>query len=192
MDDSVKMTVSAQPALQPAQCHLLDMPVELLERMAFCLDPSTLISFRKTCNSVASITRQCFARACLKELAFVLSDKTSMQALVNISAHPVYSKSVQRLPLSLATLAPNAKGDESRRQYQNGCPHPPEEEARRDEQKAAYLDLKRREDELGAGPQETLLETALRNFINCGNTPAILADDKDPRKADKVPTITTG
>ncbi|KAK4958141.1 hypothetical protein LTR10_004566 [Elasticomyces elasticus] len=75
---------------------LLSLPAELLELIALQLPPSSdLLAFRLTCRDVESKTRWAFVDANFRRKTFLLCDQKSMQALLGISRHPIYSKTLK-------------------------------------------------------------------------------------------------
>ncbi|KAK4953996.1 hypothetical protein LTR10_008600 [Elasticomyces elasticus] len=80
---------------------LLLLPPELIELIAEYLPPSSdLLALRSTCRDVESHTRRTFAQANFQAKAFLLCDRQSMQALVDIARHPVFGKLLRSITLA--------------------------------------------------------------------------------------------
>ncbi|KAK5683013.1 hypothetical protein LTS10_004541 [Elasticomyces elasticus] len=80
---------------------LLSLPAELVELIAERLPPSSdLLALRSTCRDIESHTRRTFAQANFQAKTFLLCDRQSMQALVDIARHPVFGKLLRSITLA--------------------------------------------------------------------------------------------
>ncbi|KAK5761570.1 hypothetical protein LTS12_008362 [Elasticomyces elasticus] len=80
---------------------LLSLPAELIEFIAERLPPSSdLLALRSTCRDIESHTRRTFAQANFQAKTFLLCDRQSMQALVDIARHPVFGKLLRSITLA--------------------------------------------------------------------------------------------
>ncbi|KAK5705972.1 hypothetical protein LTR17_021183 [Elasticomyces elasticus] len=80
---------------------LLSLPAELIELIAERLPLSSdLLALRSICRDIESHTRRTFAQANFQAKAFLLCDRQSMQALVDIARHPVFGKLLRSITLA--------------------------------------------------------------------------------------------
>ncbi|KAK3658773.1 hypothetical protein LTR56_001644 [Elasticomyces elasticus] len=80
---------------------LLSLPAELTALIAEHLPPSSdLLALRSTCRDVESHTRRTFAQANFQARTFLLCDRHSMQALVDIARHQVFGKLLHSITLA--------------------------------------------------------------------------------------------
>ncbi|KAK4890499.1 hypothetical protein LTR27_010780 [Elasticomyces elasticus] len=97
---------SARSALQDGledggKTGLLSLPAELVELIAERLPPSSdLLALRSTCRDIESHSRRTFAQANFQAKTFLLCDRQSMQALVDIARHPVFGKLLHSITLA--------------------------------------------------------------------------------------------
>ena len=82
---------------------LLALPAELLLQVSSYLTTTELCSLRRSCKDVEGTLRHSFTREFFTKRQFML-EEISLQALVDISLHPVYSKSLQEVIISLHSV----------------------------------------------------------------------------------------
>jgi hypothetical protein len=82
---------------------LLALPAELLLQVSSYLTTMDLCSLRRSCKDVEGTLRHSFTREFFTKRQFML-EEISLQALVDISLHPVYSKSLQEVIISLHSI----------------------------------------------------------------------------------------
>ena len=95
-----------------SQCHLLNLPQELLEWVAEFLSPRDTMSLRSTAREINSRMVSVFRKKCFSDRCHILTDEVSMTTLWDISKHPVFAKCVKRIRLPLAVLRPPGKCQE--------------------------------------------------------------------------------
>lgn len=90
------------------QCApILRLPQELLEFIAGFISPPTssgLLKFSSTCKELRIRLALLVGAAYFSRRAFFIADELSMNALLGISSHSVFSKSMQHIELSLAKI----------------------------------------------------------------------------------------
>ena len=85
------------------QDTLLVLPAELLLQISSYLTTTDLCSLRRSCRDVEGTLRHSFTREFFTKRQFML-EEVSLQALVDISRHPVYSQSIQDVIISLHSV----------------------------------------------------------------------------------------
>jgi hypothetical protein len=88
------------------ESYLVSIPTELLEGVADHLDTTDLVNVRLTCKDIGKRVDHVFATKCFSERSFLLSDQSSLVALLEISMHQKYSKSMRRIRFCPAPLRP--------------------------------------------------------------------------------------
>ncbi|KAK5719542.1 hypothetical protein LTR15_008066 [Elasticomyces elasticus] len=102
---SSRVSAALPPAVGNTGDALPSLPVELVEHLATFLANWDLLAMRATCGELAAKIKRPYSKAHFTgNKSFLLPDEWSMQALVGISSHPVFSKtitSISLLPLML-------------------------------------------------------------------------------------------
>lgn len=80
------------------------LPSELMEMVAEELPPSDLPALRSTCKEVNHKIFRVFTNAYFLDKAFLLSSKSSMEVLKDITSHPELLKAIKHIRLSLMLL----------------------------------------------------------------------------------------
>lgn len=83
----------------------LRLPRELLDGIAVALLPTDLLSFRATCKDIFAATKDAFIHVYFHEREYLLTDKHSMQCLLQVSEHAIFSKAVRRIRLVSTRLS---------------------------------------------------------------------------------------
>jgi len=83
----------------PSRDSLLDLPVEMIERIASFLPHVDVLALRATCRGAAATTHRTFEHTNFRSKAFILADAWSMQALVDIAQHPSLGKVLKHVTL---------------------------------------------------------------------------------------------
>jgi hypothetical protein len=83
------------------ECHILQLPVELLELISNCVRFSDLCSFRRTCKTFADIALDDFAVHYFGETACFFPDPVRVKRLYNITSQPHLAKHIRILYLTL-------------------------------------------------------------------------------------------
>ncbi|KAK4950607.1 hypothetical protein LTR10_010600 [Elasticomyces elasticus] len=98
----------------------LALPVELVELIAANLTRNEQATLRATCRELAAKMQRLFASS-FRSMRFLLSDAWSMNALVDISRHPIFSKTLKSIRLAPWSLAETWRDDYDRdRSYKFG------------------------------------------------------------------------
>ncbi|KAK5728371.1 hypothetical protein LTR15_001506 [Elasticomyces elasticus] len=164
---------------------LSDLPVELLAMIASLLPPKDLLPLRRTCRSLEYATLDVFAGVHFSEKAFIFSDPRSMQALVDISSHAVFSRQLKRVEPSFLELVTAPKARTIR---QTEDTHTRTGRALRRSVEADYATLLCRQRKFDT-VKRTALAQALRNFHASGHQPTLVASASD---ADDRPLLPCG
>ncbi|KAK3639144.1 hypothetical protein LTR56_008735 [Elasticomyces elasticus] len=163
---------------------LSDLPVELLAMIASLLPPKDLLPLRRTCRGLEYATLDVFASVHFSEKAFIFSDPRSMQALVSIANHAVFSRQLKRLELSFVELATAAKARTIR---QSEVTHIRTGRALRGSVEADYATTLCRQREFDRFKRTAILAEALRNLQASGRQPAIIALGSDADDKSLLP-----
>lgn len=94
------MQVVSSNCIRPT---LQTVPHELILDIIGSVDPKDLISLRLTCRDVSACTLVRFSKVHFSERRHILT-KHSLQALIDITAHPVYGKDVRSISLGSSRL----------------------------------------------------------------------------------------
>jgi hypothetical protein len=87
-----------------SDASLSGLPVELLDMVAGQLESSDFFALRLTSKTLTENTYDLFSRTYFQERCFILTDPTSMNALLSISQHNVFGKSLKKLWLVASSL----------------------------------------------------------------------------------------
>ncbi|KAK5742088.1 hypothetical protein LTR17_003596 [Elasticomyces elasticus] len=156
---------------------LVNLPAEIIEQIAGLLPKPDLSTMRATCHVLAANSQRPYIRANFMAKRFLLADSWSMQALVDISCHPVFSKtmmSVELVPWML--LETNVREFHARRKESglpaSVCAHKQwiEYERVRAEQEQQFTSIT---------SWQSCLSKALKNFNASGAKLSIAFDEQD-------------
>ncbi|KAK5742085.1 hypothetical protein LTR17_003593 [Elasticomyces elasticus] len=100
---------------------IIALPVELVELIAANLTRNEQATLRATCRELAAKMQRLFVASSLTSVRFLLSDAWSMDALVEISRHPIFSKTLRTVRLAPWSLAQTFRDSQDRdRSYKYG------------------------------------------------------------------------
>ncbi|KAK5696211.1 hypothetical protein LTR97_008631 [Elasticomyces elasticus] len=100
---------------------IIALPVELVELIAANLTRNEQAALRATCRELGAIMQRSFVASNFTSMRFLLSDAWSMNALVDISRHPIFSKSLWSIRLAPWSLAETSRDKHDRdRSYKYG------------------------------------------------------------------------
>ncbi|KAK5719540.1 hypothetical protein LTR15_008064 [Elasticomyces elasticus] len=165
------------------------LPVELVELIAANLTRNEQAALRATCRELGAIMQRSFVASNFTSMRFLLSDAWSMSALVDISRHPIFGKSLWSIRLAPWSLAETSRDKHDRdRSYKYGSRREIEQAgdlatkeliwARRRMHRATYQQV--REEQRQRWSQclwQTNLYEALMNFKDVGARLTIDFDD---------------
>lgn len=84
---------------------LLELPDELLEMIAEETDWHGFKSLRLASRDVAERLVSLLARRCFRYLHYMMMDRQSLETLVQVTAHPIFGRSIKVLTLNVAKIA---------------------------------------------------------------------------------------
>ncbi|KAK3641628.1 hypothetical protein LTR56_011230 [Elasticomyces elasticus] len=97
------------------------LPVELVELIAANLTRNEQATLRATCRELAAKMQRLFVVSSFTSMRFLQSDAWSMNALVDISRHPIFSKTLRTVRLAPWSLAQTFRDGQDRdRSYKYG------------------------------------------------------------------------
>ena len=145
---------------------MMALPPELLERIASYLPREDLLTLRQMCKDIDRVTFPFFKESYFTEPAYLLNDERSMATLRDVSAHPIFGRSVRKVYLTLWDVP------ESWDQYLE-C-QDVDEMMVLSEHKQNWESMLAQATEFWDGPLERCLTDALLNFMRLDNIPAIV------------------
>lgn len=157
------------------RCHILELPLELLEAVAERCYVQDFLSFRATCREMAAVTLRTFKLRHFFDRAFLLSNRESMEVLGEISKHEVFGKSLKIIRFSLAVIP--RTWDYLTKEWDEPCTRGQRAEWRA--LRKAYGRLKSAEHQFQSGPDLEVLVEILNNFKAANNTPYLAAVDQE-------------
>ncbi|KAK5736355.1 hypothetical protein LTR17_007519 [Elasticomyces elasticus] len=110
--------MSMMAAQQDTEPPILKLPAELTEVVADDVDAADLRALKLTCRYLNTNVQRAFIRAHFTEQSFILASPESMQALVEMTEHEVYSKVIRKLNLFVLKMPkkpPHPRGRYGRR-----------------------------------------------------------------------------
>lgn len=90
------------------------LPPEVMEEVANHGPAQDLASLRLACREMNDKVIRAFTKECFTDMTFLVQFRRSMQVLETVSEHPIFSKSLKRVRLSLQCL-PNDETDDWQR-----------------------------------------------------------------------------
>ncbi|KAK5725233.1 hypothetical protein LTR17_013102 [Elasticomyces elasticus] len=198
---STRVSAASPPAVGISGDALPSLPVELVEHLATFLASWDLLAIRATCRELAAKIQRPYSKAHFTaNKSFLLPDEWSMQALIGISSHPVFSKtitSVSLLPLMLMDTTEDefyARGEWFGLPY--GAEHATAEEriAMRQVDWTAYQHTRARQEQYWASQSwHKPLSGALKNFAANGASIELhFRRDHDRRKSNRNGPLACG
>ncbi|KAK3643993.1 hypothetical protein LTR56_009845 [Elasticomyces elasticus] len=103
---------------QDTEPPILKLPTELVEAVGDNVTAADLRALKLTCRFINTNVQRAFIRAHFTEQSFILGSPESMQALVEITEHEVYSKVIRKLNLFVLKMPqkpPHPRGRYGRR-----------------------------------------------------------------------------
>ena len=147
---------------------LLELPIELLLRVADCISCPDLLNLRAASKDLAVCLAKQVGRRCFSLLEVLIRDEASMLNLVNICQHPVYSKHVLRIKFDTVRLkyeVPYGSRNNGRFGFGHRQPHTREQRAQQRDRRRAYHAAVDEQEKFMQGPALEALHVALRSLV---------------------------
>ena len=154
--------------------RILDLPMELVKWIVEDLGggPRGLLRLRQTCKIICTKTQDLLTRKYFSDRAFFIGNEQSLHDLFEVSRHPVFAKSMQRVELSLTRLPEPPKTELPDRPTMTQQ----ERSKQRPQQRRQHANLIREDQDFRArGSGLNYLLSIFANFKTAGNVPAIVA-----------------